>query len=1311
MEVSIAGKLSASIGSQIDSARNAFALRSDRLNNLVESVIERVDGLEIDVRRLCDHIPDFTDGLQRVNSRVDEANRSNQNRIEQFSARIENGLNEEVNDLELRINDEVNSLRQMIDNNQEAYVRRMVYLDTRSIDRLAGLSNDLEDLRECVLSLRRRFSSLNSSSSNVLPESDSIVGIRSVGEIAGSHPAPAFGGGVPPSNGPDWLSVDHSSSPRLARPTPTLSRRTPSPPALSNRSHFGQQRLATPPQNGATMSGSVPSHHFNGSLPVVRQPQPSPRSRIGQVRSRPTPTPRVVDNSLQVRPPLPTMRQVDIVASGQPSSLSLRDQARGRVHSPGPLSPSDSRSLTSQSINQNSHGQPPEIVRPQFIPSQGRDLPSHSMHTHRQSHVTMHAQVTRPGPSLADPLTEAVGLHTVSSQGEVLPPHDSRTHGFDLPNQSRIVGHRTPPLASSEFQLLNPGNDPPPSSPSSSSSSGSGSSGQPLPVDRSQAVNRAGSERIGRISRRLEVCSGLIKRITDKNLEGLSKSQVMELVTYDLKTLQELKRELSDIEKKLDSLQCDGVSSLLDMVDDSIYACRRFEGELEDLRKLHFLHLSADKSLLKKLELTKFDGKAENDTVYSFLTLFYRLTDGQYCPMDQASLLFTTYLSESIQREVEPFKNSLDMIKQHLITKYGDLRNVADSKVKAMSKVKHPGQSIPSQVDYYKRILQLLLHLETLMASEFVNSTEIRGVIHSASYVNNIVALLPESIEHEYCRSLQNEPKIPPPSGERMFLLLKKTLEDGLGYLNSRSNIRQYAGLGSRQDSSKPKAVHLVDSGSDCSSPANVRTESPAKRSKKRSVNTASVQKPISFPCHFHSDGDAKKNGKHDLGYCKSFFEMKAEDRFRIAKQQALCFTCLKPECRKVSAKACISDVPDGLICKECAKGSYPRTLNVLLCAYGHDKPSLNDLEPDLVKYLKAFNKVNLQHLKHSFNLMTESINCSKVDRARSSMPKSRSSPVDSKMTVPHFDTTSGSIVEIQSPHVETAEDSVYLFQIIKVLDSEALLFYDTGASGNLVLGAFAEKAGFKVIDSRNQRIGALGNKSLWTNYGKYKAVLGSEDDEGFELVFQGISEITSEFPPYSWDSVNKEVRASGKLRETLPAQVGGRPVDILIGIKTPELVPKLLFVMPSGIGVFRCKLRDINGSYIAYGGSHECISRVNASFASFSVNQMTIMLSRMAAEYSHLPWFSPFSSESPELPPITSLSNLQSNVFGTTPLAGDDLWDMYLESGSSSSFGCVQDQGCFKAKLSLDKKFQVLDPENDHLVTYRCEKCEDCEQ
>ena len=154
--------------------------------------------------------------------------------------------------------------------------------------------------------------------------------------------------------------------------------------------------------------------------------------------------------------------------------------------------------------------------------------------------------------------------------------------------------------------------------------------------------------------------------------------------------------------------------------------------------------------------------------------------------------------------------------------------------------------------------------------------------------------------------------------------------------------------------------------------------------------------------------------------------------------------------------------------------------------------------------------------------------------------------------SVPVFDTSSGAIIEDpRHVKVESSEDSVYIFQTILIGQQPALVFYDSGATGNLVRGAFAEATGFKVLDPSSQLIGALSNMSMWTGYGLYSAMLGDEaSGDYYHLSFQGIGQITSEFPRYNLSAIQEEVRAAALLPadETLPEFVGGSTTDILIG-------------------------------------------------------------------------------------------------------------------------------------------------------------------
>ena len=170
-------------------------------------------------------------------------------------------------------------------------------------------------------------------------------------------------------------------------------------------------------------------------------------------------------------------------------------------------------------------------------------------------------------------------------------------------------------------------------------------------------------------------------------------------------------------------------------------------------------------------------------------------------------------------------------------------------------------------------------------------------------------------------------------------------------------------------------------------------------------------------------------------------------------------------------------------------------------------------------------------------------------------------------------------------------------------------------------------------------------------------------------MTFQGINTITTKYPKYDWSSVIPEVRATGMLDsdECLPKSVGGRAVDILIGLKSPELQPRFLFTLPSGLGVYRCRIPDVHGSTIAFGGPSSVITKINSQFNNFNVNHMSVFFSRLAASQMQVPWVGPDIEVPPrQLPLVFHPSKHQSTLFDSTPLTPDDLTGCGLFNGYS---------------------------------------------
>jgi hypothetical protein len=825
-----------------------------------------------------------------------------------------------------------------------------------------------------------------------------------------------------------------------------------------------------------------------------------------------------------------------------------------------------------------------------------------------------------------------------------------------------------------------------------------------------------------RIKRKIHHCGDLIKSITDMDFTQVTtKAQVIEIATYDAETLGSLKEELRSLEKKAEKINIsdDDLWNYMEEISSSI---RRWEMTLNNKKRSHHLHLSGERNLLKNIELPPFTGAPDNETVYSFLETFFRFSDATCSPRDQAVLLVSTYLSEPIKKEVESFKDDIVKIKSYLIGRYGDLRYVTESKLRSLARLRHPSSAPQSQIDYYKKVNQCLLHVEALANSDLVNKEEIAGNIFNSTYVKSMVSHLPDEIVDSFSRKVELESSQQSISGKRYFEVLKGIIDLKWRQLSTSDNIRSLRDHGNTQKSSKN--AHCADIQPNSANHGNV---------------TIATSQVLTFPCPFHG-----KSSNHELGKCSEFFEADNAKRREMCRKNLTCFSCMKPECLQASKNSCITTLPAGFLCVDCANIPNRRTCNVLNCTkQNHSRPTLKELSNMLHSYLKVLDRSLFGKLKNSFKTFHPSNQPVLKSTKPSNTPKSKST-FDKKATVPSFDTESGENTIPCTPiSKESEDDCLYVFQLLCIKGEQALVFFDSGASGNLCRGEFAEKVGFKTIDPTNQRIYGISNLSMWTGYGTYCAQLGPDSEGVFwELTFQGISEISSRYPKYTLSSINKEVWSTGRIlkSEILPPFIGGQESDLLIGFKTPDLCPQLVFSLPSGLGLYKCPFKDIHGSYYAYGGSHPVITAVNKSFSSFNVHQITAMLSQQIQAYHGTPWMLVGELPSKFTPLAVPLSKYQSSACETTALTGEDLshaslltesilqphlYPSCMESVTQPSHSESEDSvqtdlshtfsqptciTTMKGKITLEKLRQIMDPD-EPIVDFRCPDCENCER
>ena len=118
------------------------------------------------------------------------------------------------------------------------------------------------------------------------------------------------------------------------------------------------------------------------------------------------------------------------------------------------------------------------------------------------------------------------------------------------------------------------------------------------------------------------------------------------------------------------------------------------------------------------------------------------------------------------------------------------------------------------------------------------------------------------------------------------------------------------------------------------------------------------------------------------------------------------------------------------------------------------------------------------------------------------------------------------------------------------------------------------------------------------TERGTYRFNLGPGDDKVYhEIVAIGMSSVTTEFTKYDLTEICKEYKndAIGEESKTVhPETMGGSKVHLLLGIKNTKLHPKLVKILPSGVGVFLSPFKDKWGSRMIFAGPHKTFTTGN---------------------------------------------------------------------------------------------------------------------
>ena len=185
--------------------------------------------------------------------------------------------------------------------------------------------------------------------------------------------------------------------------------------------------------------------------------------------------------------------------------------------------------------------------------------------------------------------------------------------------------------------------------------------------------------------------------------------------------------------------------------------------------------------------------------------------------------------------------------------------------------------------------------------------------------------------------------------------------------------------------------------------------------------------------------------------------------RKRNIARSRICYTCLKPRIL-CAEKLCSfnNKVPYIWKCKICACWAGPKglaPLNVLFCSrksHADARAPLTVLKPALEKYIgKLETSIVDKNIKLSVSFMQEIPAVIELDTSAGSAHGSKVFP-----QAPIIDSETGYRVECEDEDIctESAENSIYLMQNLRVGDSNCLTFFDSGANAHLIDGQMARQ-------------------------------------------------------------------------------------------------------------------------------------------------------------------------------------------------------------------------------------------------------------
>ena len=506
---------------------------------------------------------------------------------------------------------------------------------------------------------------------------------------------------------------------------------------------------------------------------------------------------------------------------------------------------------------------------------------------------------------------------------------------------------------------------------------------------------------------------------------------------------------------------------------------------------------------------------------------------------------------------------SISEVFKYLKDTYGNVNILFMNKIEEIRRLGSCQGSVTKKRDWAVNVRSQLTQLKVMAKKHGILEE-----LHYSSITNELQRALPYKLLEKFKENLQKEGVISKPGIFNMFFEYLDTVVETFTFEVHYSLTSAEAE--SKQSKSK-ETPKVSTGGKKTYTSMEIEDDEPTNPA---FIHAATYRPPEEVNCKVC-------NGKHSyMYYCPKFVQARVRERVSVAGKQKCCFRCLRLDSnidlknRAEWQKNHEVNCQTTWTCKEgaCKDRDFPIQYHITMCTRHIEENKKREEE-----FVKELDRKLIPVGTRFFTLFPSTYLAN---------PGPVITPVDEPWQYPAV------------PDVD--EPSIFLLQHISVEDHELLMFYDSGC-----MSASISSNAAKILDTTVVRPGpttmyVAGAQSIELKTGEeqFKLFLA---DEYYQATITALHmpEITHPFPLWeleeAWTEINTDYHVNYPGAPPLPPcpkQIGGKSVDIMLGIRYSMYWPVLIHRLPGGLGVYRSQFSATRGELSILGGPHRAWKR-----------------------------------------------------------------------------------------------------------------------